>query len=158
MRAVRRLIVLLAAPALLVLGCGGTDDTTPAACLEGAQVYLHALAEAPGEVTLASATPISECLAENQSGGDLAAVGAAMLRAATELNAKARAEPGGAASLRLGYLIGAARRGAEHTEGIHAELIRRLSAAARYSPGNHSLPPAFRRAYRRGYEAGAARG
>ena len=57
-----------------------------------------------------------------------------MVEAATRLNAEARAEPGGAANLQLGYLLGAAQRGAEGTEGIHAELIRRLTAAARYSP------------------------
>jgi hypothetical protein len=153
-----RLIAVLVPPALLLAGCGAADDTTPVACLEGAPSYLRALRGAPGEVTLASATPISDCLAENQTGGDLAAVGAAVLRATTELNAKARAEPGGAANLRLGYLIGSARRGAERTEGIHAELVRRLSAAARYSPANHPLPTAFRRTYRRGYEAGHSRG
>jgi len=148
------LIAALVPLALLLAGCGGMDDTTPAACLEGAPSYLRALRGAPGEVELAGSTPISDCLAENQTGGDLAAVGAAMLRAATELNAKARAEPGGAASLRLGYLIGAARRGAEHTEGIHAELIRRLTAAARYSPADRPLAEAFLNAYRRGYDAG----
>ena len=66
-----------------------------------------------------------------------------MLTATTKLNAEARAKPGGAANLQLGYLLGAARRGADGTEGIHAELIRRLSAAARYSPDNRPLPPAF---------------
>ena len=66
-----------------------------------------------------------------------------MLTAATKLNAEARAEPGGAANLQLGYLLGAAQRGADGTEGIHAELIRRLSAAARYSPDNRPLPAAF---------------
>jgi hypothetical protein len=152
------LIALLVPLALFVAGCGGTDDSTPVACLEGAQAYLLPLEDAPGEVELAGSTPISSCLAENQTGGDLATVGTAMLRAATKLNAEARAEPGGEANLQLGYLLGAAQRGADRTEGIHAELIRRLSAAARYSPGDRPLPPAFRRAYRRGYEAGMARG
>jgi hypothetical protein len=81
-----------------------------------------------------------------------------MLGAATKLNAEARSEPGGDANLQLGYLLGAAQRGAERTEGIHAELIRRLSAAARYSPDSRPLPPAFLPAYRRGYDAGFAGG
>jgi hypothetical protein len=152
----RRLLVPIAALTLLA-GCGG-DDSTPVACLEGASPYLRALEDAPGEVRLADSAPISGCLVANQSGGDLAEVGATMLAAATELNAAARGAPGGAANLRLGYLIGAAQRGAEDTEGIHDELIRRLAAAARYSPGDRLLPPAFRRAYQRGYEAGLARG
>jgi hypothetical protein len=101
---------------------------------------------------------ISECLTESQSGGDLANVGAAMLSAATELNGEAREQPGGAANVQLGYLLGAARRGAERSEGIHDELVRRLAAAARYSPDNLPLPPAFRRAYRRGFDAGLQRG
>jgi hypothetical protein len=81
-----------------------------------------------------------------------------MLAAATKLNTEARSEPGNEANIQLGYLIGATQRGAEKTEGIHAELIRRLTAAARYSPGDRPLPPAFRRAYRRGFEAGFERG
>jgi len=140
--------LLVALGALVVVGCGAGDDSTPVACLEGPAFFLHAGNDS---------VRISECLVENQSGGDLANVGAAMLRATTRLNAEARAEPGGRANFQLGYLIGAAERGAEETDGIHAELIRRLSAAARYSPRTEPLP-AFRRAYRRGYDAGLADG
>jgi hypothetical protein len=158
MRRRSRLLAALtvAAVAVLATGCGGTDDSTPVACLEGAPVYLSALRNAPGEVRLDGEVPISDCLAANQAGGDLAEIGTAMLAAATELNAESRARPGGAANLQLGYLLGAAQRGAEGSEGIHAELIRRLSAAARYSPDNRPLPPAFLDTYRRGYDAGAA--
>ncbi len=76
-----------------------------------------------------------------------------MIDAATKLNAEARANPEGPAALRLGYLLGAAERGAEQTEGIHAELIRRLTVAARYSPEG-PLPAAFAAAYRDGFDAG----
>jgi hypothetical protein len=143
---------------LAAAGCGGTDDTTPAACLEGPGAYLTALAGAPGAVTLSDGTPISGCLVENQSGGDLANVGSALVIAATKLDAKAREDPGGAANLQLGYLVGAAQRGADGTSGIHAELIRRLAVAARYSPDNRPLPPAFLDTYREGFDAGHARG
>lgn len=139
-------------------GCGGERDATPVACLSGAHAYLSALAAAPGEVRLRGETPISDCFVENQSGGDLAGVGEAMVEAATKLDAEARAQPGGGASVQLGYLLGAARRGADTTEGIHADLIRRLTVAARYSPGGKPLPPAFLAAYRRGFDAGRARG
>ena len=61
-----------------------------------------------------------------------------MLDTATELNAEARKDQGGAANVQLGYLIGAAQRGAEVADGIHAELMRRLIAAATYSPGPRS--------------------
>jgi hypothetical protein len=141
-----------------VAGCGGPDDATPVACLEGPGVYARALADAPGGVRLGGVTPIGDCLAENQKGGDLASVGTAMVTVATKLNLEARADPGGAANLQLGYLLGAAQRGAERTEGIHADLIRRLSVAARYSPDNRPLPASFLRAYHEGYNAGHARG
>ena len=142
----------------VLTGCGGPDDATPVACLDGPGAYLGALGDAPGEVRLNGGVPISDCLAENQTGGDLANVGAAMLSATTKLNAAARADPGGAANLQLGYLLGAAQRGAEGTEGIHAELIRRLSAAARYSPDSRPLRPPFLPTYREGFDAGHARG
>ncbi|HEX6228142.1 MAG TPA: hypothetical protein VFZ41_01635 [Solirubrobacterales bacterium] len=144
--------------ALLAFGCGAENDEAPGGCLEGESAYLDALRDAPGRVRLAGETPISGCLAENQGGGELAIVGAAMVKAATRLNGEARTDPGGPAPLRLGYLLGAADRGAERTGGIHADLIRRLEAAALYNPGVRPLPPAFERAYRRGFEAGFARG
>lgn len=102
--------------------------------------------------------PISDCLVPSQSGGELATVGAAMVEAATELNREARAEPGGAANRRLGYLVGAAERGAEDSEGIHADLLRRLRAAALYSPAGRAPSATFLSAYRRGVEAGRAGG
>ncbi len=155
----RRYLSLTAiAVALLLGGCGGPDDETPVACLEGAGAYLRALDSAPGAAKLSGELPISDCLAENQTGGDLATVGTAMLSAATKLNAEARAKPGAQANLQLGYLIGAAQRGADGTEGIHDELVRRLSAAARYSPDNRPLPTSFLRAYGEGFDAGHARG
>ena len=139
-------------------GCGDTEDATPVACREGASAYLRALEGAPAPVELDGSTAISDCLVENQAAGDLSNVGAAMLSAVTRLNAEARAEPGDSANIQLGYLIGAAQRGADRSEGVHDELVRRLAAAARYSPDNRPLPPAFLRAYRRGYDAGFARG
>ncbi len=150
--------ILAALAALLVTGCGGPSDTTPVACLGGASAYLGALEDAPGAVKLSGEVPLGDCLAKNQKGGDLATVGAAMVSTATKLNTEARAEPGASANLQLGYLLGAAQRGAGETGGIHAELIRRLAAAARYSPDNLPLSPQFLRTYRQGYDAGHARG
>ena len=155
----RRALSLCAlALVLIAVGCGQPSDTTPVACLEGEGAYLKALEAAPGEVQLGGETLISECLAENQKAGDLATVGTALVGAATKLNAEARAEPGGDANLELGYLLGAAERGASQTDGIHAELIRRLTAAARYSPDNRPPSAAFLRVYREGFDAGQAGG
>lgn len=152
------LTALALACLIAAAGCGSPDDSTPVACLEGPAAYEKALAAAPGEVLLAGGTPISDCLVRNQQGGDLATVGEAMVTTATKLNAEARAEPSGDAALRLGYLLGAARRGAEHGEGIHTDLVRRLTVAARYAPGTQPLPPEFLSTYREGFDAGHAGG
>ncbi len=153
----RALILCVLALAPVAGGCGQPSDTTPVACLEGEGAYLKALDAAPTEVKLGE-TSISECLAENQKAGDLATVGTALVAIATKLNSEARAEPGGDANLRLGYLLGAAERGASQTDGIHADLIRRLTAAARYSPDNRPPSPTFLRVYREGFDAGRAGG
>jgi hypothetical protein len=160
MRSMRTRIafVFTAAACFVAVGCGEPSDSTPVACLEGGGAYVRALEHAPGVVKLRGETLISECLAENQQAGDLATVGAALVAATTRLNAEARAEPGGDANLQLGYLLGAAERGAENTDGIHAELLRRLSSAARYSPDNRPPPAAFLSTYREGFDAGRARG
>ncbi len=145
----RRLLVASVVSLTAMVGCSGPTDSTPTACQEGPSFYLH---HGRDDVL------ISDCLAQNQTGGDLATVGAAMLSATTKLNVEARAKPGGPANLQLGYLLGAAERGADGTEGIHDELLRRLSAAARYSPDNQPLPRSFYKAYRSGYSAGQKNG
>jgi len=149
---------LLVGLTVTAFGCGDKDDSTPVACLEGTVAYEKALADAPGEVLLAGETPISECFVRNQSTGDLTRVGEATIAAATELNAGALKEPGGPANLQLGYLIGAAERGAEESEGIHADLIRRLTVAARFAPGKEPLSEEFLETYREGFDAGRADG
>jgi hypothetical protein len=149
---------LLACLALVLLGCGDKDDSTPVACLEGPVAYEKALADAPGEVLLEGETPISECFVRNQSTGDLTRVGEAVIAAATELNAGARQEPGGPANLQLGYLLGAVESGAEESEGIHTDLVRRLIVAARYTPGKEPLSEEFLATYREGFDAGRADG
>jgi hypothetical protein len=159
MRAAWIALPLALLAALVGAGCGSqNDDSTPVACLEGQSAYLKALAAAPGAVLVGGETPISECLAENQQAGDLATVGEALVAAATKLNTEARAEPGGDAALQLGYLLGAAERGAEKTEGIHTDLVRRLTVAARFAPADDPLPASFLGTYRRGFDTGHENG
>lgn len=154
-----RLAVFLAASlALVACGCGSQSDSTPVACLEGAAAYKKALRDAPGEVLLRGETPISDCLASNQQAGDLARAGEAMIDTATSLNSQAREGAGGEAAVQLGYLLGAAQRGAESSEGIHADLVRRLTVAARYAPDKEPLSPQFLSAYREGFDAGHSGG
>ncbi|HYP56461.1 MAG TPA: hypothetical protein VEQ41_09220, partial [Solirubrobacterales bacterium] len=161
MRAMRRRlpIAALAVVSLVLSACGATDDATPVACLDGPGAYVGALGNAPGEVELSGEVPISDCLAENQQGGDLATVGKSMVEAATRLNGEAREERGNEAALQLGYLLGAAARGADETGGIHTDLLRRLDTAARFGPAGGRQPSAsFQRAYEAGFEAGRERG
>jgi hypothetical protein len=78
-----------------------------------------------------------------------------MVIAATKLNAQARRDPAGPATLQLGYLIGAVSKGADP---IHTDLVRRLNASARFTVGGVAPPAAFERAFGRGYAAGHTSG
>jgi hypothetical protein len=145
--------IALTALALGIAGCTSQEDEeTPSACLAEAPAYLQALRAAPGEVRLEGTTQISDCLTPEQDGGELAQVGSAMIAAATELNGEGRADPGGAAPVQLGYLSAAVSRGAD---SIHADLARRVTTAAQFSPGgSDTLSAEFLRGFGRGYEAG----
>jgi hypothetical protein len=136
-------------------GCGSADeDTTPAACLKGPAAFTSALESAPKAVRLDGNVAISDCLVHNQSAGDLANVGSTLVKVTTDLNAAARQDPGGAPTVQLGYLAGSIARGAAETQGIHAELLRRIEAAALYSPAGKPPPEPFDHAYEKGYAAG----
>lgn len=143
---------------MIAAGCSKSEsEQAPVACLEGPDAYLAALADAPGEVRLGGETPISDCLPEDQEGGELAEVGSAMITTATRLNEEALRKPSGAASVQLGYLVGAAEAAAEDSAGIHSDLIRRLNTAARFDPTGEPSAE-FEAAFERGYEAGRETG
>ncbi len=147
---------LLTGAILSIAGCGSSqDDQAPAVCLVGNEAYLKALERAPAPVLLDSTTPISDCLVPQQQAGQLASIGQEMIVAATKLNAQARRDPGGPASVELGYLVGAVSRGADP---IHTDLVRRLNASARFSETGGTLPASFERAFGRGYAAGRSSG
>lgn len=159
MRAARTTLalLLLVATAAGLAGCGGgasREEHAPPVCREDTAVILEALRAAPGEVVLASETPISDCLVAGAEEGELADFGEVALAAATKLNGEARAEPGGSAAVELGYLLGAVARGSAETEGVHAELLRRLTVAARFAPGGEPLSPRFLAGYEKGFAAG----
>jgi hypothetical protein len=150
---------LAVAAALALAACSSDDeDATPAACLAPSAEYVRALETAPGEVLLDGETAISACLVGGQSPAELADAGESMVGAATELNAAARRDPGGDETVRLGYLVGAVQKGAAQTGGIHADLVRRLDAAARFAPQGQRLPVSFERAFGEGYAAGQESG
>lgn len=141
-------------PALLV-GCTSDEDQqVSSACLGNEASYAAALETAPQQVRLPDGTPISECLTPEQEAGQLAAIGQRMIAVATDLNVAAQRDPTGPQAVRLGYLVGAIERGAE---GIHADLVRRVNTAARYSPDG-LLPAEFERTFGEGYAAGLESG
>jgi hypothetical protein len=148
-------MLALGCASLLAAGCSKSEnDQAPSACLTGSADYVAALKTAPGEVRLDGNTPISDCLVPDQGGGELERVGGAMIAAATELNAPARRDPSGPEALQLGYLVGAVERGAD---SIHADLVRRINAAARFNQ-RERVSPEFERSFGRGYAAGKQSG
>ena len=145
--------VLIAALALA--GCSEEGRPAPAAeCTAGAAAVVRALGDAPGEVRLADGTALSECVRNTESDAELQNLGIVLTDAAEDLEAAAPEDP--QAALKLGYLIGAARRGAPSESALQAELVRRLERSAALAP--EATTPAARRAVQAGMKAGEARG
>jgi hypothetical protein len=145
-----RLVLSLTATALAVAGCGEDKASLSPLCTEGRQPVERALARAPGPVTLADGTPLSDCVAAARDTGDLQSFGVIITQLADRLADRAARDP--AAALRLGYLIGAARKGAAHSQGIPAELVHRLEVTARRVPD--AARPRLERGLRAGERAG----
>jgi len=145
----------LAALALVVwaaVGCGGPAPTPLAdGCTADPQGIVAALGTAPGPVVLEDGSPLSRCVADGTGDGELQAVGITFARAAERLRETAEADP--ATALRLGYLVGATQSGAARTNGVMAELVRRIEIVAGRTADDAS--PAARRALQQGLAAGA---
>jgi hypothetical protein len=150
--------MLAALAGLFMFGCGSDDAATPVACFGDREAYLTALEDAPGEVRLDGTTPISSCIVDGQSGGELGQVGEPLVAAATELNRRSQDDLAGDATVQLGYLVGAVQEAASTTGGIHEDLVLRLDAAARLNSGGGALPAEFERAFGEGYAAGQSSG
>jgi hypothetical protein len=135
----------------MLSGCG-SDDKAPAACSAGARTVLGALQRAPGHVALEDGTLISTCVKRSLGTGEIQTLGFTYLAAANSELKVMRANDG--AALRLGFLVGAVRRGANQTNGVQLELVRRLEQVA----GVDGPRGAGRAAYRRGMTAGEDHG
>ena len=146
--------VLALSVAALLAACGGSGDALDEACLRSPRAIERALARAPAPVTLPTGARLSECVANARSDSDLQEAGLVLTRAADHLSAAARRGDASAA-LRLGYLVGAARRGAARTGGIHAELQRRIERTAAFLEAGG---PRVAAALARGRRAGEATG
>ena len=126
--------------------CGDDDAPYPAACTEEPAAIRSALRKAPSAVRL-DGTTISTCVREASEASELQAAGNGLVTVAGDLADSARRDPGGDAELQLGFLVGAARRGAGEQGGERTELVRRLEQEAGALEGD-------REAYRRGTRAG----
>lgn len=120
--------MLIVVIALAVAACGEREARLDDACVESPEQIERALARAPQPVTLDDGTRLSDCVSRARSDADLQEAGTALTDTASRLAASAR-DGSSPAALRLGYLIGAARRGGARSNGIHAELVRRLERA-----------------------------
>jgi len=106
-------------------GCGEQPTPISAACTQDAPV-VTALAQAPGAVALPGGARLSQCISSGTQEADLLSVGMTFHGVAEQLRARAREDDDAAAAVQLGYLIGATRRGAARTQGVMAELQRRV--------------------------------
>jgi hypothetical protein len=129
-----RVLALLATASLAACGASG-ESALDEACMSDPGAIEHALTRAPQPVTLPSGTRLSQCVSNARSDADLQTAGAVLTRAADHLSAQARTGDADAA-LRLGYLVGAARRGAKRTAGVHAELQRHIERSAAVLDGS----------------------
>jgi hypothetical protein len=128
----------------------------PSACIDtDRDGYERALAGAPGAVALLGETLISTCLARVRTDADLQNLGATVHAVAEKLATRAREDGDARAALRLGFLSAAVSRGAGHSNGIAAELARRVETAG---TGVRERSAAVGRALDEGLAAGTARG
>jgi len=144
--------------ALSVAACGRHTglDNAPTACVGGlasqrVAALRAALLKAPGSVALSDGTRISDCLAHDSSSGDIQTVGSALLTVTQELADASRRRRSDVALTQLGYLIGAAHRGAARAQGVADELVRRLDQEL---AGVDTTNPAYRAGERAGRAGG----
>lgn len=129
----------------MLAGCGSKEEASPPDCvaLDPAPVA-RALERAPASVRLAGGSSLSECVRVLARRDDeLQALTVRLIRVADDL--RARADGDRAAALRLGYLVGAVRRGAARTPGLAAQLARRIDQVAAYEAGGRPPRPELAR-------------
>jgi F0F1-type ATP synthase membrane subunit c/vacuolar-type H+-ATPase subunit K len=146
---------LVALALMAITACGGRDHPPlDAACTASPGAIERALARAPEPVTLGGGVRLSDCVSRARSDAELQNAGAVLTGAADHLAVRATRGDAGA-GLALGYLVGAARRGAARTPGLQAQLARRMESAAAFVDEGG---PAVAAALERGMRAGRATG
>ncbi|MBB4661150.1 hypothetical protein [Conexibacter arvalis] len=109
------------------VGCGA-EAPPPSACMQatGADV-MRALDGAPDHAALADGTLLSECVDRAESDAQLQTLGLTFVAVSDQLAAQVGRDRD--AAFRLGFLVGAAERGAGPTGGTQGELVQRLQQA-----------------------------
>jgi len=138
--------------AFMLGGCTSERDPVPAACLDGRQAIARALERAPAAVTLAGATKLSTCISRSRTDSELQTIGSTLLGAADDLSARAASDE--VAALRLGYLVGATRRGVGANPGLATQLGRRLEQTTRVDGASAGARAALRSGLRAGEDSG----
>lgn len=113
---------VVALPALT--GCGGKPPL-PQACVQASAADVErVLAQAPGHAVLADGTRLSTCVDRAIDDADLQTLGLTFVAVSDQLAAEVGRREG--AAFQLGFLVGAAQRGAGPTGGPQGELVQRL--------------------------------
>ena len=113
-----------AVAALVASGCG-EQRSLPSACVQAtSDDVAQVLAAAPERAALPDGTKLSECVDRAEDDGALQTLGLTFVAVADRL--AARVDRSDEAAFQLGFLIGAAERGAGPTGGLQAELVQRL--------------------------------
>jgi hypothetical protein len=141
--------VVAIAGIFLIVGCGSSRNSPAAACTGQAKPVENAAVAAS---KLDGGSKLSDCIADAHTDADLQSVAVVFTTAGDELAQRATTDPKAARG--LGFLIGAARRGAA-SSAIAVELVRRLGADQRRV---HETAPAQDFAVVRGVTDGQARG
>jgi hypothetical protein len=155
----RRVVVVCTLAAVLG-GCGSEPPALPAGCGAKPADVMRALQRAPAAVTLPDGTPISRCVRDANSTAELETVGVSLQTAAARLREDAASGAEGIgfgedAAVALGYLAGAARKGADASPGISEELAVRIGrVAGRLIDAAPEHGPAVERGLRAGKRLG----
>jgi hypothetical protein len=136
-------------------GCTKEKPPMPGACVDTDRAgYERALAAAPRPVLLPGGVAISTCTKRVHSDAELQNLGTVMHGVAEDLSERARHGDAQAATS-LGYLTAAVAVGAAESNGIAAELARRIENAG---VGVRDAGGAVERALAAGQAAGARSG
>jgi hypothetical protein len=155
---VMRCRAALAVSLALALGaCAQNAPRMPSTCTDTDRAgYERALSAAPRGVVLPGGVPVSRCLQRVRTDAELQNLGVVLHKVAEDLAVRVRrGDDPAVAARQLGYLSAAVAAGAGKSNGIAAELARRVELVG---AGLAERSPAVARALDEGQAAGAARG